>query len=79
MGLDKTTADKIAEALRHDFNQVTIRVVTALNTDYRVQVDHYGKATPEKTLKAIEARANELAGRTLTRAELEFKTGQIYF
>lgn len=77
MGLDKKTADELAAALSAEFSQISIRVVTAINTDYRVQVDHEGKV--EDLLNDIAKRANQLAGRELKRSELEFKRGHIYF
>lgn len=80
MSLMKEEADKIAAVLKSEFNNVAaISVVKALNTDYRILVDQSGKPATDVALRSIEARANVLAGRTLTRQEIEFKTGLIYF
>ncbi len=75
MSLTKERADYIATTLQGEFNQVAEFCSTS-SINNGPKVDVYAKAsTSEATLKAIENRANELAGFKMDRGDFEFKTG----
>lgn len=80
MALSKQLAENIAETLTSEFNQYAgARAVSQLSGGYKVIVDSSNKPALDSTLRSIEERANQIAGRKLDRNDLEFKTGLIYF
>ena len=75
MSLTKQQADYIAETLRGEFNTVAqFHSTSSLNCGPKVDVYPAAKASAE-ALKAIENRANELAGFKMDRSDFEFKSG----
>ena len=84
MALTKTEADKITATLKSEFNDsATVLTKGQLDGSFKVIVDtslgYSRKGAPDDTLRAIEARANEVAGRKLDRNALEFKSGFKHF
>lgn len=76
MSLTQKQADYIASTLQGEFNKVAeFQSTSSLNCGPKVNVYPVDKAS-EATLKAIEARANQLAGFTMDRSDFEFKTGR---
>lgn len=75
MALTQQQADYIAKTLSGEFNTVAqFHATSSLNCGPKVDVYANAKTSTE-TLKAIENRANELAGFKMDRSDLEFKTG----
>lgn len=80
MSLTKQLANAITNTLSAEFGTVAgARSVEQMGGGYKVFVDHSGKPEIDATLKRMESRANGIAGRQLTRNELEFKAGRVYF
>ena len=76
--LTKEQAAAIVSTLKNEFNGKAYFTAKTTLDGEKVFVFHPRKAD-EATLKAIEARANAVAGQTLCRSSLEFKTGQVTF
>lgn len=76
MSLTKEKAQEIVATLKAEFNGKAYFVAKSTLNGEKVFVYHPRKAD-DATLRAMEARANVVAGQTLTRTCLEFKTGQV--
>lgn len=76
MALEKSFAASMVQALRAEFNsEATFQKQGSLSGEYKVIVSYNTRHTQDAELRAIESRANDLAGRKLDRSDLEFKSG----
>lgn len=77
MALTEGQSKLLQTSLTEEFKGVaSFQSTTSLNLDgYKVVVDYNARQTDDQDLRAIESRANELAGRKLDRSDLEFKSG----
>jgi hypothetical protein len=79
MSLTQQQAESIVATLKSEFNgKAGFEAKPQLSGTFKIFVHHPRKAA-ETTLKAIENRVYALAGKRLTRDNLEFKTGQVTF